>query len=75
MLVEIKYVTRRDVEGKILCLEAIFPSRKEIEKLLVAYKATSDPDTMYLHEAMKEPDADNFVRAMLKEVMDVTILV
>jgi hypothetical protein len=36
----------------------------------VAYKATSDPDTMYLHEAMKEPDADKFVKEMLKEVMD-----
>jgi hypothetical protein len=23
---------------------------------LEAYKATSDPDTLYLHEAMKEPD-------------------
>jgi hypothetical protein len=70
MLVERKDVTRHDVEGEIFCLEAMFPSREEIENPLVAYKATSDPDTMYLHEAMKEPDADNFVKAMLKEVMD-----
>jgi hypothetical protein len=70
MLVEIKGVTRHDVEGEIFCLEAMFPSREEIENPLVAYKATSDPNMMYLHEAMKEPDADNFVNAMLKEVMD-----
>jgi hypothetical protein len=70
MLVEKKDVTRHNVEGEIFCLEAMFPSREEIENPLVAYKATSDPDTMYLHEAMKEPDADNFVKVMLKEVMD-----
>jgi hypothetical protein len=60
MLVGIKYVTRQDMEGKIFCLEAIFPSREEIENPSVAYKATCNPDTIYLHEAMKDPDADNF---------------
>jgi len=35
-----------------------------------AFKATSDPDTMYMHEAMKEPDADKFKEAMQKEVDD-----
>jgi hypothetical protein len=49
----------------------MFPSpREEIENPLMAYKATSDPGTMYLHEAIKKPDADNFVKVMLKEVMD-----
>ncbi len=70
MLVEIKDVTKHDVEGEIFCLEAMFPSREEIEHPLMAYKATSDPDTMYLHEAMKEPDKDEFIRAMDKEVKD-----
>ena len=37
---------------------------------LLAYKAVSDPDTMYLHEAMKQPDRDQFLAAMLKEVED-----
>ena len=37
-----------------------------------AMKATSDPDTMYYHEAMKEPDADQFRAAMRKEVQDHT---
>jgi hypothetical protein len=30
----------------------------------------SDPDTMYLHEAMKEPDKKEFIEAMRKEVRD-----
>jgi Reverse transcriptase (RNA-dependent DNA polymerase)/GAG-pre-integrase domain len=34
----------------------------------VAYAASSDPDVMYLHEAMKQPDREEFVRAMSKEI-------
>jgi hypothetical protein len=37
---------------------------------LIAFKATLDPDTMYLHEAMKEPDKKEFIDAMHKEVKD-----
>ena len=36
----------------------------------MAYKATSDPDSMYLHQAMKEPDRAKFLTAMLQEVTD-----
>ena len=70
MMTEIREVTKDDVEGKIFCLEAMFPIREEIDNPLMAYKATSDPDTMYLHEAMKEPDGGEFVKAMEKEVTD-----
>jgi len=35
-----------------------------------AYKATSDPDTLYYHQAMKESDADEFRVAMRKEWED-----
>ena len=38
--------------------------------LLMAYKATSDPYSMYLHQAMKEPDRANFLTAMLQKVTD-----
>ena len=31
---------------------------------IYAMKSTSDPDTLYYHEAMKEPDADKFNEAM-----------
>ena len=34
------------------------------------YKATSDPDTLYYHQAMKQPDADKFREAMAKEWED-----
>ena len=61
------------VEGEILCLESLFPNY-EIDRLgslpLHAYKATIDPDTMYLHEAMREKDWTEFRKAMQKEIDD-----
>jgi hypothetical protein len=36
----------------------------------MAFKATSNLDTMYLHEAMKQPDKGKFLEAMQKEVQD-----
>jgi hypothetical protein len=30
--------------------------------------ASSDPDTIYFHEAMREPDRQQFIRAMKKKV-------
>ncbi len=35
------------------------------EKDLLAYKASSDPDTMYYHQAMKEPDRPKFLQAIV----------
>ena len=35
-----------------------------------AYKASIDPDTLYLHEAMKAKDWHNFRIAMQKEIDD-----
>ena len=37
---------------------------------LLAFKAVSDSDTMYLRQAMKEEDSEHFKRAMQKEVKD-----
>ena len=34
---------------------------------LISMKATSDPDTLYYHEAMREPDAAKFQDAMGQE--------
>ena len=39
---------------------------------MLAYAATSDPDTMYFHQAMKEPDRDEFIKAMRTEVQSHT---
>jgi hypothetical protein len=60
-----------DVEGEIFCLEAMFPDREDEDlNPLLAYKASADPDTMYMHEAMKAPDRKEFIAAMEKEVAD-----
>ena len=34
----------------------------------IAFAASADPDIMYLHEAMKQPDKKEFVQAMVDEV-------
>ena len=76
MIAEIKRDTQEDnvdqVQGEIFCHSAMYP--KDDTALehhpLLAYKATSDPDTMYLHQAMKEPDKEQFLIAMEKEAHD-----
>jgi hypothetical protein len=40
--------------------------------LLFAFSASADPDTMYLHEAMRQPGRLQFIEAMRKEVSDHT---
>ena len=34
----------------------------------IVYAASSDPDILYLHEAMKAPDRDQFIKAMEREI-------
>ena len=36
----------------------------------IAFKATSNPDDMYYHQALKEPDKDQFLQAIVKEIND-----
>ena len=36
----------------------------------IAYKAMTNPDILYLDEALNAPDHEEFVKAMLKEVRD-----
>jgi hypothetical protein len=36
----------------------------------IAFATTSNPDTMYLHEALRAPDCEQFIEAMQKEVKD-----
>jgi uncharacterized protein YihD (DUF1040 family) len=36
----------------------------------MAFKASTDPDTMYYHQAMREPDKDKFQEAIKKECED-----
>jgi hypothetical protein len=69
MTTEISQVTSKDVEGELFCLQAICPCNilDEMQDPIMAFKATSDPDTMYLHEAMREPDKKEFIQAMQKK--------
>ena len=71
MTTEIENATSTsDVKGEMFCLQSMFPHREDNDADIYAMKATADPDTMYLHEALREPDRDKFVQAMQKEMDD-----
>ena len=55
-------------ENEILCNSSMVDD--DTATNLIAMKAQCDPDTMYHHQAMKEPDSDLFRQAMVKEVRD-----
>ena len=48
---------------ELFSLESLFPDPEE-EHTLLAYKASADSDTMYMHKAMKEPGAGYFKKAI-----------
>ncbi len=57
--------------GEIFCMETTsYPDVDGPTNPILAFKAVADPDTMYLHQAMKQPDKHEFVNAMSKEVND-----
>ena len=58
--------TTTEIDGELLCYSTIHNPTPDIE----AMKATSDPDTMYMHQAMKEKDKEFFKQAMKKEWKD-----
>jgi Reverse transcriptase (RNA-dependent DNA polymerase) len=72
MCAEISEATRGDIEGEIFCYVAMFPNddRWDYRDPLLAYKAVSDPDTLYYHQAMREKDREKFRESMTKEVTD-----
>lgn len=57
------------IEGEIFCMSTLLKEDEEPHPLL-AYKTTVDPDTMYHHQAMRQPDKNNFKTAMKKELDD-----
>ena len=69
---EIQYQTIQDIKGEIMCLQALYPQNDldTNQDDILALKASADPDTMYLHEALKEPDRGKFIEEMTKEVED-----
>ena len=57
------------MKGDIFCLSALYPRDNNLKDLpLKAFKETSNPDTMYLHEAMNKPDQKEFITSIVKEV-------
>jgi hypothetical protein len=74
MELEIKSSTNnKSVPGEIFCLSTMFPKDDALtdqQDPLLAFKASTDPDTMYMHEAMREPDSAQFRQAMDKEMTD-----
>jgi acid stress-induced BolA-like protein IbaG/YrbA len=60
------------VEGELLCNKTMFSEAEAERDVFYVFKTTTDPDTMYLHQAMKEPDKEQFKEARLKEVKDQT---
>eukprot|EP00978_Attheya_sp_CCMP212_P041666 scaffold241829_cov35-Attheya_sp.AAC.1 len=72
MATEITRLTMDEVLGETYCLSALYPDGNQPpgseEQSILAYKASADPNTMYMHEAMQELDRGDFIKAMLKEV-------
>ncbi len=65
--------TASDIEGEIFCYaRTMFPDDDafDCDDPFLAYKTVSDPDTLYFHQAMKEPDSKEFMASMMKEVQD-----
>ena len=58
----------KKVPGEIFCFAALYQHRTP--DVMMAMSAFSDPDTMYYHEAMREPDAQDFIGAVKKEFTD-----
>ena len=58
MITELSKVTTSDVLGKIFYLQAMLPNYAGKEKPypLIIYIMTSDPDTMYMYQAIKHWD-------------------
>ena len=74
---ENKSRTKNEIQGEIFFYAALYSISNEGKQdvfpsmhPIMAYKTTSDPDCIYLHQAVKEPDQDDFITAMLQEVTD-----
>ena len=73
MVATVTTIREENTEDKSerFCMESILPDGElDGDDPLLAYKAIADPDVIYLHQAMKERDRDQFIQAMRKEVND-----
>ncbi len=51
-----------EVEGEIFSMRGLYPT---------AMASSSNPDIMYYHEAMRQPDSKQFTKAAIKEYQDI----
>ena len=58
------------IPGEIFAMQSIYPDYDDYinDHPIFTFKAASDPNTMYYHEAMKMPDRTQFVEATEKEM-------
>lgn len=73
MLTEVRQDTKGGIKGELFCLQTMFTKehdRDQRNPLIMAYKATSDPNSMYYHEAMCKYNSDKFRKAMEKGTSD-----
>jgi hypothetical protein len=63
-------VINQEIDGELFSFQAMFSQDDSLtqDHGLLAYKAKADPDTLYLHQALKEPDREKFIEAMEKEI-------
>ena len=73
-LIELMYaeMEQHEISGELFSFSTLFPCDATMDmpsNPLMAYKATnSDPDTMYHHQAMRQPNRAQFIGAMQKEM-------
>jgi hypothetical protein len=68
---------KESLEQRDIAFQAYYEAMHEDDYLLqdemqnpVAFLAHANKDTMYFHQAMKAPDRDEFIKAVVKEVND-----
>ena len=64
--------TKSGIPSEIFCYEAMVEASDSIADIdpLLAFKTTSDLDTLYYHQAMRQPDREYFKLTMDKEIKD-----
>ena len=60
----------QSVQGEIFAFPGASNDGEELLDDPMAFKASTDPDIMYMHEAVREKDKHKFIEAMEKEVRD-----
>ena len=70
MRAEMSPTSEGAIAGEIYCLQSMFPDHDMYEQQdsILAFKATANPDMLYYHEAMKQPDKKHFIQAMETEL-------